>query len=242
MSRVEILGQFNIDYPCVARIRGEVQIDPSSALPTVPSNWSAFKESDNRILSPLTTLRLYSKILSTIMYLILFTLIIVFILLPNVLNDDSSFRISETYNFVPFVAFVIIFIYLWIQMRVRLTNNMKELAVVCDQYSDNEHVKYELQTEHWGGCNKPHVTRYFILVHFPSMDHYNDDDVEAPVSSSMVAHPSNTLIYGNSQHQEQQQEQDPNPFNDDVLLQSNPTTTTTMATTSLFDQLKSNNL
>lgn len=230
MSRVEILGQFNVDYPC-ANVRGEVQIDPSPSLTTVPSNWSAFTESANRILSPLTNLRFYSKILSTLMYLILIVLIVILTVLPNVLKEDFPFRISGIYRIVPYVAFAFLGIFLWIQMRVRLNNTMKELALVCDQYSD-DNVKYEIQAEPWGGLNKPHVVRYFILVHFPSMDHFNDDNVEAPVSSSTVVHPSDTLIYGNPAD-------DPKPIHD-ASLESNPTTTTTTQT-SFFDQLKSNN-
>lgn len=240
MSRVEILGQFNVDYPCIASMRGQVQIDPSastSLLPTIPSNWVAFTESANRILSPLTTLRLYVKVLGLLMYIILIALIVVFGVLPNVLKEDS-FRLPESYNFVPFVAFAFLFLYLWIQMRIRLTGTMNQLTVVCDQYSDNEHVTYELQSEHWGGCNKPHVRRYFLLVHGPS-----SNDMEAPAPPSYSVQPTVNDIFVDGGHS--QQEQDETMYKNDNVLQSNQrsatvttTTTTTTTTTSLFDQLK----
>jgi hypothetical protein len=229
MSRVEILGQFNVDYPCVTSIRGKVQIDPSAALPTVPSNWGAFTESANQVLSPLTTLRLYVKVLGIAMYIILTALIVVFSILPSVLKEDT-FQLPKSYNFVPFVAFVGIFLFLWIQMRIRLSATMTQLNLVCNQYSENsEHVKYELQSEHWGGCNKPHVRRYFILVHF-------SNDMEAavastssslsvsPPSSTVVPNNDTTVYYGSHPQQNPQQQ------------------TTTTTTSSFFDQLKETNL
>ncbi len=40
---------------------------------------------------------------------------------------------------------------------------MDDLQVVCEQHSGIR-TKFTLASEHWGGCNKPHVKRYYITV------------------------------------------------------------------------------
>jgi len=40
---------------------------------------------------------------------------------------------------------------------------MEKVKEVCSQYSAIS-MTYTLESEHWGGCNKPHVKRYYIDV------------------------------------------------------------------------------
>eukprot|EP00580_Thalassiosira_gravida_P004792 CAMPEP_0201653488 /NCGR_PEP_ID=MMETSP0493-20130528/45015_1 /ASSEMBLY_ACC=CAM_ASM_000838 /TAXON_ID=420259 /ORGANISM="Thalassiosira gravida, Strain GMp14c1" /LENGTH=90 /DNA_ID=CAMNT_0048130025 /DNA_START=196 /DNA_END=468 /DNA_ORIENTATION=+ len=90
---------------------------------------------------------------------------------------------------------------------------MEKVKEVCSQYSAIS-VTYTLESEHWGGCNKPHVKRYYI-------------DVE------IVDGPSQNIVTDIEQQHDQTEEMTvSNYFSSPAVTETSP------PTTSLADMLK----
>mmetsp|Transcript_28673 Transcript_28673/g.51825 ORF Transcript_28673/g.51825 Transcript_28673/m.51825 type:complete len:117 (+) Transcript_28673:96-446(+) len=79
-------------------------------------------------------------------------------------------------NAVVIYPFILIYLYAYCQVRKRLVDVMEKVKEVCE-HNHASGVNYRLASEQWGGCNKRHVKRYYIVV---DMDEVNVavDDVE----------------------------------------------------------------
>jgi hypothetical protein len=163
MSRVEILGQFNVDMPCVGNSQ-HVKIDrqPTTTIATSGINeWTSFCDAVDETLAPLTRVRTWTKIATTLFYVFMLLFVVVFNVLP---------RLDSTSGTDPYVIatgavyfFVAIYISLYCITRKKLRMIMDNVQVVCEQHSGIR-TKFTLVSEHWGGCSKPHVKRYYIMV------------------------------------------------------------------------------
>eukprot|EP01083_Nonionella_stella_P084609 234264_1 len=197
--RAEITGQFNIDYPCSAWNNTEVKVERELAATTTmamtPSNWSSFCDSADVALQPLLATKKRFKLISSTFYAIFFAFFFGIMILTTTILYDSVGTLK--YVSVPYLLIMIPFFIFWFGIRSKLKKIMSDVEKVCQQYSDtngnnnssNNGFRYTLHSEHWGGCNKPHVKRYFITVHAPSGTEggNNHVDIEQPVVPAPVA-------------------------------------------------------
>mmetsp|Transcript_4428 Transcript_4428/g.9932 ORF Transcript_4428/g.9932 Transcript_4428/m.9932 type:complete len:248 (+) Transcript_4428:68-811(+) len=169
MSRVEIAGQFNVDNAmCSSSKPILIERHPASVSTTGICNWNQFCDSVDEVLVPLTKTKSIAKIS--------YALFIVYILqfVGSVFVGWSIHFGRYTYAFIwPAVG---IYGAVYCYVRTQLTSTMKKVEEVCSRYSASG-VTYTLKSEHWGGCNKPHVKRYYIdvvIVDGPSQNSATD--------------------------------------------------------------------
>lgn len=164
MGRVDIQGQFNSDHPaCSDGRRIHIDRNPSSISTANVRNWNGFCGAVDEALAPLARTKKIAKISNALLYIFLLVWIFGIQVLPAVLGrSEMMMQRGIYYMFVPvMLAFLGAFIY----VRTALATVMKRVKGVCEQYSAMDSgVKYVLESEHWGGCNKPHVKRWFIVV------------------------------------------------------------------------------
>ena len=197
MSRVEISGQFNVDMPCVGYSQ-HVQIDrqPTTIATSGINEWTQFCNAVDEKLAPLTRVRTWTRIATTLFYVFMLLFVVVFNVLPRLDMISMSADNPLNYQFLVTVTgavyfFVAIAFYtpLYCIARKKLRMIMDDVQVVCEQHS-GVRIKFTLQSEHWGGCNKPHVKRYYITV-----ETLDEDEAVGTVS---------VAVDGNSIKEEQQ--------------------------------------
>ena len=153
MPEIAINGQFNIDFPFQSE--GNIEIDrTSSALKTVPSNWSSFCDAVDAKLEPLAAAKATLKKVCTAFYLVIFVAVVGTQIIANTrFRESLPFRVDLF--FFPFIFFPAILAYLcfWLRARGTITRSMDDVQKLCGEYSGNG-VTYELLNKHWGGCNK----------------------------------------------------------------------------------------
>ena len=80
--------------------------------------------------------------------------------LPGLLDLDYGLLKFVGLLFYPLsVGYFVVYCY----VRKNVRNTMESVKEVCEQHSGNG-TKYTLESEHWGGCNKSHVKRYFVVA------------------------------------------------------------------------------
>ena len=80
-------------------------------------------------------------------------------------------------SFLPFIAiipYIVIICSSWKKVKA-VWNNIRQ---ICLEESGNG-IRYELRDEHFGGCNKQHVRRYYVMVDI--------DEEKPPASTPVVA-------------------------------------------------------
>ena len=163
MSRVEIAGQFNIDMALCSSSPGPFRIErhPSS-IPNVTSihSWNGFCDSVDQALAPLARIKTIAKIAAFLLYVVIALFVFGIQLLPRMI-DDFDYGLLKYSAFVVFPIFAIYAIVWFFYIRGGLKTSMDKVKGVCEQYSTmNGDVKYTLESEHWGGCNKVSQTYY----------------------------------------------------------------------------------
>jgi hypothetical protein len=199
MSRVEILGQFNVDMPCVGNSQ-HVKIDrqPTTIATDGINEWAPFCDAVDETLAPLTRVKTQTRIATTLFYVFMLLFVVVFNVLPRL--DLTSVAKGAVYSY-SFVA-IAFYIPLYCITRKKLRMIMDDVQVVCEQHSGIR-TKFTLASEHWGGCNKPHVKRYYIMVE--TLDEALATVSVAVDGNSIVEEQQNTVIAGyfstNDEHQ-----------------------------------------
>jgi len=157
MSRVEIAGQFNVDNAmCSSSKPILIERHPASVSTTGICNWNQFCDSVDEALVPLTKRKFLAKIASVLLYVYIVLFVVTLVVLPF---DSAVKKYSAAFVW----PVVVVHFYVYCVSRKKLAASMKKVKEVCSQYSASG-VIYTLQSEHWGGCNKPHVKRYYIDV------------------------------------------------------------------------------
>mmetsp|Transcript_27151 Transcript_27151/g.49289 ORF Transcript_27151/g.49289 Transcript_27151/m.49289 type:complete len:245 (-) Transcript_27151:86-820(-) len=244
MSRVEIPGQLNANYPWFSN-RQPILIErnPSSISTTGISNWNQFCDSVDEVLVPLTK----TKSIAKISYALFIGYIFLFV--GSVFVDFIG---GYTYEFVwPIIGIIMI---VTCYVRTQLTSTMKKVEEVCSRYSASG-VTYTLKSEYWGGCNQPHVKRYYIdvvIVDGPSQNSATDveqqqNQTEEITVSNYFSTPAETetsppatslanmLNSDTDVEQQQNQKKEATVSN---YFSTSAETETTPPTTSLADMLK----
>ena len=160
MSRIEITGQFSVDNGFSAWNREEVKVDTQTPLPMVPANWASFCDSANHILAEVTAAKAWFRI----WYTVGLALIIALAILPHIFLRIGKVRDGlPPYYFVGVFLFILPLLYASIAIRGKLRRPMEKLDTLCSERSGNG-ILYQLLNENYGGCSKPHVKRYYIMV------------------------------------------------------------------------------
>ena len=183
--RAEITGQFNFDNPFSAWNNTEVKVERElAAMAPPPPNWSSFCDSADDALQPLLATKKSFKLMSSIFYASFFAVFAGLVYINNFNYGLLKFAA------VPYVLLMIPFGIFYFCTRSKLKKTMSDVEKTCQQHSDGNSrgFRYTLHSEHWGGCNKPHVKRYFITVHAPNdAEGGNNADIEQPVVAVPVA-------------------------------------------------------
>lgn len=187
--RAEITGQFNFDNPFSAWNNTEVKVERElAAMAPPPPNWSSFCDSADDALQPLLATKKSFKLMSSIFYASIFAVFAGLVII-NTFNIDFNYGLFK-FAAVPYVLLMIPFGIFYFRTRSKLKKTMSDVEKACQQHSggNSRGFRYTLHSEHWGGCNKPHVKRYFITVHAPSdAEGGNNADIEQPVVAVPVA-------------------------------------------------------
>lgn len=153
MSRIEIIGQFNVDNPiCSGLGPMKIERNPTSISTAGISDWNQFCDSIDEALSPLAKTKAIAKISSLFLYPYILIVVIVNSALP-----------TKQYTGALVWPIIIAYFIIHCRTRTRLAAVMEKVKGVCHHNQSNS-FSYSLESERWGGCNKPHVKRYYIEV------------------------------------------------------------------------------
>lgn len=219
--RVEIKGQFNIDWVGSSFNSENVEVSrDGTQTMSLPRNFDSFCSEANIKLMKVQKAKKFQQIFGTLAWVCL----IGFVVFANILQS----RILKDGNvFIPIMFYIpcfVLFIFQYFYVRNMVRSGFDDVSSVCTTFSVNGS-RYMLENEHWGGCNKPHVRRYFISA-------YNDDEeqampnVSAPLPTATPIVPSEPVDNTN--------------YNDNPYLQSsteNKPSSSGNQPVSIFDQL-----
>ena len=233
MSRVEIEGQFSVDNTFSACNGGEIKVDRSVSF-SEPQNWVSFCDSADEILREATIAKQWFKIYGTIA-------IFLFIAVYSIFNVPSIWKVASNEGgensmivllFLALVITAVYGIYVNCAVRGKLKRPMEKVRSLCTEKSGSG-VRYQLTDEHYGGCNKPHVRRYYIMVFV--------DDEESPSPFDDIKespHLTDTLHHEEGGGREAPWQKQVTPYQGTLYSDPIGSAGGNDHTVSLFDQLK----
>ena len=150
-SRVEIDNQFNIDHVSCNK-GGPITVDrqPTNLATSSIRNWNQLCDSIDAELLQLNGPRRTLKIVSISFYIAILVYGLGVHLLPTLLPSKIDL---VQYSPALIYPIILVYIFIWCKMIKRCTDVMDKVQEVCQQHSTNG-VRYTLESEHWGGCNK----------------------------------------------------------------------------------------
>lgn len=185
-GRVEITGQFNADNASCSNSQPfQIERLPSSIPTATIRNWNRFCDDVDEALAPLSKIKLLAKISTTLLYSVIAVYFLVVILLPQIVNDFDYPEQIFAFVIIPTILFYGI---VYMCVRKGLFSGMEKVAGVCEQYSARDGgVKYALESEHWGGRNKRHLKKWYIVVNVDEEANGADDVEEQKESANKTA-------------------------------------------------------
>ena len=210
--RVEIKGQFNIDWVGSSFNSEKVEVSRDGIQTmSLPSNFESFCSEVNIKLMKVQKAKKFQQIFGTLAWLCLIGFVVVSNILARKLYTNGNVFIPM-FIYIPCFG---LFIFQYFYVRNMVRSGFDDVSSLCATFSVNGS-RYMLENEHWGGCNKPHVRRYFISVN-------NDDEEQAMPIAAPVVVPADNTNYNNPYLQSSATENKPSSSGDQPV--------------SIFDQL-----
>lgn len=169
MSRVEIEGQFNVDRAgCAGSRPVRIERNPATLSTTGVRDWTRFCDSVDEALAPTAGIGARARTSTALFYAYLLAAVAVFNAVPDLRG------------YWPLGIYPAALIYAYISCKIRkdLAGTFEGVNGVCERYS-TKGVTYRLESEHWGGCNKRHVKRWYVEVEL-------DEEAAEPVPHEEV--------------------------------------------------------
>merc|ERR1712013_357720 len=138
-------------------------------------NWNAFCEAADQCLAASSRLKQQNKRVHGAFFAFIGIFVVGINVLPRVLNEYGLLK------YVSVIVFPIVLVFLALFCRVirNFYASIEKLEEVCERHTTNG-VTYRLGSEHWGGCAKPHVKRYYINVDVA------DEEEPAPMATAVA--------------------------------------------------------